>query len=53
MSKNQYTARQRQQKSNVENLDIILSGQTPPNPSELLDTDKMNQLIEKLKKKYK
>ena len=41
------------QKSNIENLDIILSGPTPPNPSELLDTDKMNQLIETLKNKYK
>jgi tyrosine-protein kinase Etk/Wzc len=35
-----------------ENLDIILSGPVPPNPSELLHTNRMKVLIEDLKKRY-
>ncbi|HTE02455.1 MAG TPA: polysaccharide biosynthesis tyrosine autokinase [Mucilaginibacter sp.] len=38
--------------SGQENLDIILSGPVPPNPSELLHTDRMKVLIEELKKRY-
>lgn len=34
------------------NLDIILSGPVPPNPSELLHTDRMKVLIEDLKQRY-
>ncbi|MEO6851513.1 MAG: polysaccharide biosynthesis tyrosine autokinase [Mucilaginibacter sp.] len=34
------------------NFDIIISGPVPPNPSELLHTDRMNVLIEELKKRY-
>jgi len=34
------------------NLDFIPSGPVPPNPSELLHTDRMNQLIELLKDRY-
>jgi len=36
----------------IENLDVIGSGPTPPNPAELLDGLKMRELIEKLNKKY-
>lgn len=38
------------QETEVENLGIITSGNVPPNPSELLVSSKMNELIEKLKK---
>lgn len=38
--------------SGQENLDIIISGPVPPNPSELLHTDRMKVLIEDLKKRY-
>lgn len=34
------------------NLDVIFSGDIPPNPAELLDSDRMKQLIEKLSKRY-
>jgi tyrosine-protein kinase Etk/Wzc len=34
------------------NLDIIVSGPVPPNPSELLHSDRMKILIADLKKKY-
>jgi tyrosine-protein kinase Etk/Wzc len=34
------------------NLDIILSGPVPPNPSELLHSERMKMLIDELKKKY-
>ncbi len=33
-------------------LDVILSGNVPPNPSELLGSVQMEQLIERLKEKY-
>ena len=36
----------------IENLFVIGSGPTPPNPSELLDSEKMNKIINDLKKKY-
>lgn len=34
------------------NLDILFSGDVPPNPSELLGGDKMRELIETLSEKY-
>lgn len=34
------------------NLDILFSGDVPPNPSELLDSEKMQSLIEDLSQKY-
>lgn len=34
------------------NLDIIFSGDIPPNPSELLSGDKMEQLIKRMSEKY-
>ncbi|NRT15090.1 capsular exopolysaccharide synthesis family protein [Flavobacterium sp. 28A] len=33
-------------------LDVILSGPVPPNPSELIISDRMGDFIEELKKKY-
>jgi capsular exopolysaccharide synthesis family protein len=35
-----------------DNLDILSSGKIPPNPSEMLSSNSMNNLIEKLKEKY-
>ena len=36
----------------IDNLFVIGSGPTPPNPSELLDSETMNKIINDLKKKY-
>ena len=36
----------------VENLDILLSGDIPPNPSELLGSLRMQKLIEDMREKY-
>ncbi|MHC0442772.1 polysaccharide biosynthesis tyrosine autokinase [Flavobacterium sp. 3-210] len=36
----------------VPNLDVILSGPIPPNPSELILSEAMRELIEELKNKY-
>jgi tyrosine-protein kinase Etk/Wzc len=38
--------------ANIPNLDIIFSGQIPPNPSELIAGEATNNLIEQLKKDY-
>ncbi|MEO7214143.1 polysaccharide biosynthesis tyrosine autokinase [Mucilaginibacter sp.] len=38
--------------SGQENLDFIISGPVPPNPSELLHTERMKELINTLKLKY-
>jgi len=35
-----------------ENLQIITSGTIPPNPSELLESDKLQKMLEELKSKY-
>jgi tyrosine-protein kinase Etk/Wzc len=40
------------QKTNIENLDIITAGPTPPNPSELIMSNAFYQLIEDYKKVY-
>ena len=40
------------QKTGHENLDVITAGPTPPNPAELLQSTKMFELIEQLKKEY-
>lgn len=41
------------QKSNVlENLDVITSGPIPPNPSELIISNKFSLILEELKKQY-
>lgn len=34
------------------NLDVLFSGDVPPNPSELLGSDKMRELIEELSQRY-
>ncbi|RED19623.1 protein involved in gliding motility EpsB [Flavobacterium cutihirudinis] len=39
-------------KTQVPNLDVILSGPIPPNPSELILSDTMKELIDELKKNY-
>jgi tyrosine-protein kinase Etk/Wzc len=39
-------------KTEIEALDIIASGPTPPNPAELLDSAKMQNLITELNKTY-
>jgi capsular exopolysaccharide synthesis family protein len=36
----------------IPHLDVILSGPVPPNPSELIMSDGMSELIEELKKTY-
>jgi capsular exopolysaccharide synthesis family protein len=41
-----------QQKEGIDNLFIIPSGPIPPNPSEILSSDRMRQLIEKLRSDY-
>lgn len=40
------------QHSVMDNLDFITAGPVPPNPSELIISERMEQLIEELKKKY-
>ncbi len=40
------------QKSSVKNLDIMTAGPMPPNPSELLASKNMGELIEKLSEQY-
>ncbi len=40
------------QKTKVENLDVITSGPIPPNPSELLISERMDELISELKVNY-
>ena len=40
------------QPTEYKNLDIISSGPTPPNPSELILNDKLDELIEALKEEY-
>lgn len=40
------------QKSNLQNLDFITAGPIPPNPSELIISQKMTDIIEELKDRY-
>ena len=40
------------QKTDVENLDIISSGPSSPNPPEILGGDRMKDLIQELEKRY-
>jgi len=40
------------QETSIENIRLITSGPIPPNPSELLNSNKMKMMIEKLEKKY-
>jgi len=38
--------------SGFKNLDVIFSGNIPPNPAELLGSDRMGEIIEELSKQY-
>ena len=38
--------------TDTKNLDVITSGVIPPNPSELLESSKLEELLVKLKNKY-
>lgn len=38
--------------TNIKNLDIITSGTIPPNPSVLLESPKLEKILEELKKEY-
>lgn len=38
--------------SHVQNLDVILSGDIPPNPSELLSSPRMQRILEQLSERY-
>jgi succinoglycan biosynthesis transport protein ExoP len=40
------------QPTEVPNLSVVLSGPIPPNPSELLASDRMKHLIEEMREKY-
>lgn len=40
------------QKTDVENLFFVPTGPTPPNPAELLETEKMNEFIKKAREEY-
>lgn len=40
------------QKTDIENLSIITTGSIPPNPTVLLESSKMEVVLEELKKKY-
>lgn len=40
------------QKTEIDNLDVMVSGNIPPNPSELLTSTQMIELLEKVKKMY-
>jgi len=40
------------QKTDVENLFFVPTGPTPPNPAELLETEKMNEFIKRARKEY-
>lgn len=39
-------------KSNVENMDVVLAGPLPPNPSEIVVSKKMNELLDYCKERY-
>ena len=38
--------------SKYENLEVIVTGDVPPNPSELILSDRMSKLMDELKKRY-
>lgn len=40
------------QRTDIENLDIVASGQIPPNPSEMLSSNKMRNLVNSFKDNY-
>lgn len=40
------------QKTDIENLDIIIAGEIPPNPTTLITSARVDQLLSKLKEEY-
>ncbi len=40
------------QKTDVENLFFVPTGPTPPNPAELLETEKMNEFMKRMREEY-
>ncbi len=40
------------QHTEFDNFDVICVGQVPPNPSEIIDSEKMKNLIDEMKKRY-
>lgn len=36
----------------IDNLDVLIAGPKPPNPAELLDSERMRQLLEEARQKY-
>lgn len=40
------------QKTSVDNLDVMLSGQVPPNPTELLHTSRFSEFLERVRDLY-
>ena len=52
LSENEKDEKKLINKTNVNNLDVITSGVIPPNPSELLDSPLLENLLNKLKKNY-
>lgn len=48
----QHTPEEIVQKTEFDNLDVVCVGQVPPNPSEIIDSEKNRQLIATLKKQY-
>lgn len=49
---NQFSMEQCIQHSQIENLDFITAGPIPPNPSELLLSNRFKEIVEELKKSY-
>jgi capsular exopolysaccharide synthesis family protein len=48
----QYSVDEVIRKSEINNLDFITAGPVPPNPSELILSSKMDEILEELKSKY-
>ena len=52
LSKNEDNINNLINKTEISNLDIITSGVIPPNPSELLDSNRMDKMLDELSNKY-
>ncbi len=48
----QYSESEIVEKSEIENLDVVSAGAIPPNPAELLQLEKMDEFINRMKEKY-
>src|SRR5699024_7841025 len=49
---NDLTLNEVTRESGIENLDVITSGPIPPNPSELLSSKKMSEIMKKIREHY-